>query len=418
MSTKIRASVDLERQLVKVVTVDQVNPHSNADRLDVAIVGGWQCCVKKGEFVTGDKALYCEIDSLLPISHPLFAFLEERKNDVKLVNSTPYARIKTIRLRGELSQGLLIPIPADFNWDKAETLTRDMGVLKYEGVPEASTEESIEGEGWFLKLVRWVRGYDLDKLQKPWPTFLPKSSQNRVQNIFNRYNHAVAEEETFEVTVKLEGESMTIWSWDNGTSYTPGVASRNNELITVDTVWPFIRQLRYWLSVLLACNRRMFRTWRFTIPRWKYGNSASEDNFVAFAKISGIWQKLKEHHMSGGASYALQGELVGPGIRKNYEGLKKVQFFIYNVYSIDGNGTMELSPAEAREVVQMFGLDYVPVIDADAKLPATIQECLKGAEGKGAFGAKQREGLVYKSNQVRFSFKAISNGYLLSGGEE
>lgn len=129
--------VEETRKLVRIVELDDVVTHTNADSLELAIVGGWQLCVKKGEFKKGDRAIYCEIDSLLPLEQvELFGFLEARRSDNRRVNGVNYHRLKTIKLRGELSQGLLVPIPDKFkNRAVDENLTLELGVLKYESTP-------------------------------------------------------------------------------------------------------------------------------------------------------------------------------------------------------------------------------------------------------------------------------------------
>ncbi len=120
---------------VEVVQVDQVTPHPNADRLEIATVKGWQCVVGKGEFQAGDKGFYFPIDSVLPqaVRDYLFA-------DTKV---TPPTRIKTMAIRGAVSQGLLVSRCLDPKdaykwehvaslWEVGEDFTEAFGVTKYE----------------------------------------------------------------------------------------------------------------------------------------------------------------------------------------------------------------------------------------------------------------------------------------------
>jgi hypothetical protein len=93
--------VNTERKLVTIREVSDLQPIPGADAIEVATVDGWKCVVKKNIFSVGDWALYFEIDSILPIGKPQFDFL------TKGVKSH---RLKTIRLRKQLSQGLLLPI--------------------------------------------------------------------------------------------------------------------------------------------------------------------------------------------------------------------------------------------------------------------------------------------------------------------
>ena len=89
-----------ERKLLRVVVIDEIVEHPNADALELGIVGGWQVCVKKGEFKAGDKAIYAEVDAMLPLDNPLFSFLEGRNQYT--VDGVNYSRVKTIKLRKEL----------------------------------------------------------------------------------------------------------------------------------------------------------------------------------------------------------------------------------------------------------------------------------------------------------------------------
>jgi len=101
---------------VRIVAIDRVEPHPDADRLDVAHVGGYPCVVKRGEFSAGDKATYIPVDMTVPVARPEFAFLEPR------AGKDGRCRIKAMRLRGIFSMGLLLPVADD---------VEALGVLPY-----------------------------------------------------------------------------------------------------------------------------------------------------------------------------------------------------------------------------------------------------------------------------------------------
>ena len=86
-----------ERKLAHIELITDLQPIEGADRIEKAIVLGWECVVKKGEFQVGQMIIYCEIDSVLP-ELPEFEFLKDRKY-----------RIRTIKLKGQVSQGLILP---------------------------------------------------------------------------------------------------------------------------------------------------------------------------------------------------------------------------------------------------------------------------------------------------------------------
>lgn len=86
------------RQLASIQKIQEILDHSNADNLEIARIKGWQVIIRKGEFKEGDLCVYCEIDSVMP-EKPEFEFLAPRKY-----------RIKTTKLRGEISQGIAFPL--------------------------------------------------------------------------------------------------------------------------------------------------------------------------------------------------------------------------------------------------------------------------------------------------------------------
>lgn len=94
------------RKLAHVEKIASIQPIDGADRIEVATVLGWQVVVKKDEFKVGDLCIYIEIDSVLPEIED-FEFLRDKK-----------FRIKTQKLRGQISQGLILPLDALNNFGK------------------------------------------------------------------------------------------------------------------------------------------------------------------------------------------------------------------------------------------------------------------------------------------------------------
>jgi len=134
---------------------------------------------------------------------------------------------------------------------------------------------------------------------------------------------------------------------------------------------------------------------------------------VAAVQDLGIDKTLDSFYHSNGVHLALQGELCGPGIGKNFEGLKTRAFYVYRVFQFLDGKFQAMRPEEARRlVVEQLGLHYIPVLRV-GKLPPTVKECLAEADGNSAFYGRCREGLVYKSLSTDFTFKAVSNSYLL-----
>jgi RNA ligase (TIGR02306 family) len=354
------------RKLVKLVVVDNIVPHTNADALELAIIGGWQCCVKKGEFKPGDSGVYFEVDSMLPLDVGFFEFLSGRNE--REHEGRKYARIKTMKLRGELSQGLLLPIShfgdvfgeAILGWgalEEEDKLTEVMQVVKYEPAMPACLAGNAKGS---------------------FPSFIPKTDQERVQNIKREYEKCVASGELFEVTYKLDGSSFTAFAINEGDDYEEGFNPR-----------------------IGVCSRNL----ELKIDE-NEGNA-----FVQTLKNYSLDVKLHDYLYEQERQIAIQGEMVGPGIQKNFEGLESVQLYIYNIFDIDKQEY--LLPNEARMICEELDLDYVPLFDSPMRLPETIEEVIAMADGESGLNGKYREGLVFKSLERDFSFKVISNKYLL-----
>jgi RNA ligase (TIGR02306 family) len=373
-----------ERKLARCVIVDELYPIEGADRIELAIVGGWQVVVQKGLYTMGCKAVYFEVDSLLPISEPWFGFLSSSKNVE--VGGVQYARIKTIKLRKQLSQGLLIPLEEfgfkSVNIHPDDDFTDFLSVIKYEK-PE---EKSSNSGGVNVKTGISSLGF---------PKFIPKTDQTRVQNISVIYNKAVEAEELFEKSYKLDGSSLTMYNKDGYV----GVCSRNVGMRLFSEEKSFWTTLSdFWGQV----KQRGFRRakWERFIPK-------DDNHFTQMAEELNIAEKLTEY----GGNIAVQGELVGPGIQKNFEGREKNEFYCYNVFDIDSQTYM--LPVEAMRICIVLDIPYVPLASSVVRLPPTLQACIDDADGPSGLGGKYREGFVYKSLTRDFSFKVISNKYLL-----
>jgi len=197
------------RKLATIQKIKSLEPIANADSIEKATVLGWQLVVKKGEFRVGEACIYCEIDSLFPDQEP-FAFLKPRG-----------MRIRTVKLRGQISQGICFPLsilPEGYPIEEGADVTEVLGITKYEPVLPASLSGLVKGT---------------------FPSFIPKTDETRVQvleELLRKYDG-----ERCYVTEKLDGSSVTYYLKDGEF----GVCSRNYELLeTADnTFWTVARQL-------------------------------------------------------------------------------------------------------------------------------------------------------------------------------
>lgn len=432
------------RHLARIVIIDEVKAIPKADRLEIAVVGGWECIVMKGMYKAGDLGLYFEVDASIPADSAVWGDFDMKRMLIRTDadNQRQYVVIKSIRLRGVLSQGLLLQI-SHLNYLSADALTPDLDltsqleVLKYVSpeewklyqaqLREASGMRDRHTKSWWWKLRMWlIKGILVDGLQD-WPEGHSKSEEDRVQNLGKQYAKLVEMDDTWEASIKFDGESATVYQDLKDGS--PGVAQRNFSLRTEDVAYTRKESFLVYLASWMRFIPRRLRGGACPFPRWLKVYSAEGVPLVRHMKKLGAIQRLQAFNknqqipsdlqLSGpheylafarGKTIAVQGEMVGPSFNRNAEGLKENRFYIYRVY---GNGTYVFPPEEARAITLFLGLEYIPVIDKNMKLPADIQDLIKLADGEGYFDSKRlREGLVLKNNRTGQSFKVISNKWL------
>ena len=335
-----------ERKLASVVKIVDIQPIPNADAIVVASVKGWKVVVKRDEFKVGDLAVYYEIDSFLPV-RPQFEFL--RKSSFKRMGSSEGFRLKTIKLRGQLSQGLLTPIPEGItNPKEGDDLTDALDIIKYEPPIPAQLAGKIKGK---------------------FPSFIPKTDETRIQNFESDIGFLPVGERVY-VTEKLDGTSFTCY-FNNGVF---GVCGRNWELTetTDNSLWRMANML-----------------------------------------------ELKDKLTKYGKNIALQGELIGAGINGNLYGLSDHKLYFFTGYDIDKGRRMFFD--ELEWLLFRLEVPMVPVLEKYGyTLPTEnlVDSMLQYAEGKSVLNmGVDREGVVVRGLEREFSFKAISNTYLLGSKE-
>lgn len=334
-----------DRNLASVVRVLAVGAIPGADNIEVATVKGWKVVIKRGEFAVGDLAIYYEIDSFLPVTER-FEFLRARCFR-KMAGGREGFRLKTVKLRGQVSQGLLMPIPVGHITDGAieegVDLTEELGIIKYElPIP---AQLSGEAKGLF-------------------PNFVPKTDEERVQN-YNSMGGVNLHGQNVYITEKLDGSSFTAYI----RSGEFGICSRNLEL------------------------------------------KPSEGNAFWQAAVA---MDLEVKFRAMGVDIALQGELIGPGVQGNRYGLKSRAVYFFTGYYIGEGRRMGVS--ELVRVLSELRLSMVPIMEWGYVLPSEnlVEVMLGYAEGKSMLNPiTEREGVVIRGLVENFSFKAISNRYLL-----
>ena len=350
------------RKLASIQKILDLQPIAGADKIEVATVLGWQCVVKKGEFQVGDLCVYFEIDSILP-PKPEYVFLEKSKY-----------RIKTIRLRKQVSQGLAIPVPSTFKkYKEGDDVTDVLGVTKYD------SEASIDPQGakvrrhktWLGKLwgrFLWVMGWSKQEPSLAWPSFLQKTDEERIQScpsLLRKHADAV-----FYSTEKLDGSSCTVFQ--KGKDF--GCCSRNRQL-----------------------------------ARRKNTDGGNIDARIwAMVKACGLEPQLKLLRLD----IAIQGELVGPGIQGNKYKLDKHEFRVFRVFNIALKRFLPY--AEALKLIESIGLKWCPYL-GEFKLSeqSTVEALVELSKANSQLAPVKREGIVVRSLTDSVSFKVINPEFLL-----
>jgi len=194
------------RKLASIQYIWDIQPIKDAERIEVASVLGWKVVVKKEEFKVGDLAVYFEIDSFLPVDER-YSFLNLRKHDVL---GEGY-RLDTVKLRGQISQGLLLPLsmfPEIENPQKGADVTALLGVRKWEDILAADMSDKAIGARPF-----WVE----------------KTSETRIQaepELLNEFKDL-----PYYITTKLDGASHFIAYDEEGIHF----GSHNLELKADDS---------------------------------------------------------------------------------------------------------------------------------------------------------------------------------------
>lgn len=397
------------RKLATIQRITALTPIPGADMIETASVLGWQVVVKKGDFQVGDLAVYFEIDSWLDESIPAInvpAFQERFINwtdpDGKVRRGM---RLKTIKLRKQISQGLILKIS---EFPELTAVSEGFDATEILRVEKWEPAEETKGNG-----PRQLGS------GRQFPAFIQKTDQNRVQNVINQLEDAL--DEDFEVTIKLDGSSMTVFKLNKSSLFYQDYVE--------DIECKALRKMGWFERLWWKLRRKMGLN---NPPEEFFGvcsrnielDPEGDSHFAQYVRDNGLFDKLL-HGTLLTENYAFQGELIAPSIQLNHEQVKEPRWYVFDVFNIDKQ--QYLLPGEARNVARCCGFDYVPVLYQNAKLsdfgPAlpfdpktTVEGILNFAEGSGMNPGVKREGVVFKSTSTPFSFKAISNSYLLKKG--
>lgn len=341
---------------VPLTTIVNITPHNGADRLEIAWVYGFQVIVQKDKYKIGDQLIYIPIDSLLP------QWLEDNifpaDSKIKLHNH----RVRQIRIRGLASQGMLI----------------DSSVVSSKVNPS------------YLKLEQDLKTIlGITKYEPPQPGFAQTIGNRKTRNrkhehpLFHKYNGL--DNIKWFPDLFQEGEEVVIQCKLHGTN------ARASKL-------PFMA------NTLIKKIKKLFGL----APRVEKCYGSNNVDISAVTEFKGFYGSdiygtcfdsidVFNKIQLGEIFY---GEIIGPGIQKNYDySLKEHHFVVFDAKVLQSDGKFKwLNPDEVEELCKQRGFEYVPVL---YKGPYNKELAYSLTKGPSIYDPKTkvREGIVIKATK-------------------
>lgn len=384
--------IDEKRALAYTAVIDEIKPIEGYDRVEQVRVNGWWIIVTKADnFKVGDKCIYFEVDSLCPAADERFAFLEKRGY-----------RIRTIKMCKVISQGLVMPLtafPELGDIGVGVDVTEKLGVIYYVAednarkssgdsnakyVSMAARHKNIFKKPWARWLMRREWGRRLmfaffgKKKDNPrgWPTHMPfihKTDEERCENM----PWVLQDKSPLIVCEKLDGTSSTYILERKGKKFEFYVCSRNVRQKDENQSCYHDHNI-YWDMAFKYDIERHLREYLELYPQLDY--------------------------------VCIQGESVG-SVQGNPLKLQEDDLYIFNFIRSDYG---RVSSLQGRDTVMGWGMKWVPILDVKFVLPDTMEEFKEMATAKSVINPSVlREGIVLRNPVTDFSFKNVSNEYLL-----
>lgn len=341
------------QDLANIKKISNIIPHSNADALEIAIIEGWQCVVKKEQFKINDLVVYIPIDTVLANKPSWASFLEPRD-----------WRVRLIKLRGELSYGLILPLsvlPENTTIELDADLSNILGVVKYHK-PESNAGKNFGSPG--------------KTKVNSFPSFtgMHITDEINLQSKLKVLNELIGK--PYYITTKWDGSSMTA-------VYTATPSNPEGEF------------------VLASRNR------------WLEFSNDAIDNWSKAARKYNLPEILKN------SNYGIQCELVAPGIQANRAGLSEVEIRIFNLF--DKTNRKYAGLKELQHFCDSTGLPMVTLLEVNDNFNYTLDHLLNLAKSVKYPNNFPAEGIVLRPQdnfysetlKDRWSCKILNSDYLL-----
>ena len=421
-----------ERELCYVVKVDDIQPIQGRDKVECAVIGGWTCMVRKGQFNKNDLGIYFEIDSKVDTSKDVFKFTEKYNGKIK----TQKFSIKDEdgnKIGQFWSQGLLMSAE-DFGWElihieggksfiarpskedkritstidnlyEGDFLTKELGVTYAE--VEDNKRKSSSGDKYKKMANRHPKLFQNPIIKKIYKTKLGKrilfvffgkkkdskqsfpdgkfigvsrTDQERCENM----TWVLQDKTPFIVTQKCDGSSGTyILERKGKNKFEFYICSRNVRILN-DKQECYHDSNYYWEVALKYDIENKMKKW------------LQENPTATFI----CWQ----------------GEICSPNIQKNPHHLKETHFYCFH-WTDSINGRLDIR--KANRLWKEYNMEVVPIIDTNYILPDNFEEFKKSADGyydpiccEGQSNCIREGYVYYKTTDPTFSFKNVSREYL------
>lgn len=359
-----------------VARINEVKPIEGADNIELAVIGGWNCIVKKGEYTHRDLVVVATTDAVIP---------QELSDAMNVTNYLRKGqRVRTVKLRGVYSECLIIPISmaakatgyANTKWDEGDDLMDVLKIFKYE--PPAVQ-------------VQLASGRKIKYHQNPnFGIYYKFPNIKNVKGMFDEFDEV-------EVTRKI-----------HGTNSRYGIVKKRKL-----SVWDKVKRFfgDKWVeyeyvygshNVEKGSDSQGF----YDTDVWK----TIAEKYHIREQLWNLFKSLQDVYETG-SGIVIYGEIYGPGIQKNYDyGLKEIEYAGFDM-TING----EYTPCKTSFMYHdMLGLKYVPVLAAEQY----SDELLTKYTFDKIEGTKvPHEGVVIKSidGDRRKVAKIINPDYLIYG---
>ena len=356
-----------ERKLASIEKITKIEPIKDADQIELVEILGWHVIVRKEEnYKVGDLVVYIEYDSVIP-QRPEFEFLRSCCYSKRFKGF----RIRNRKLRGVFSEGIVFKIATVKALDilPANKIKQGLDVSDIIGIRKYDTElyRSVDKKvlnpvAKYMMRYKWFRKLRLvERPRYAYPEGMEKANENNIQVVFNKLGHY---DGLFYKSSKIEGQAA---------SY-------------------------------------LIHKKKFKVFSHNQGYPKTNNNWWNIAVKYDIENKMKEfmklHKLK---SLFIQGEIAGLGIQRNIYKFNDLEFFIYDVGTLE-NGKFEY------DNIQMFcdtvDLKSVPILEINTPLLETSDAIVKDADGQSVLNKDVlREGVVWRSMDNKVGFKSKSQKY-------